>query len=63
MYPNLIAAVLRMAPMTTDEEVAGLLGENILRVWEKVEKVSESLKLRKPCEEMWKGREQWKYEG
>jgi len=63
MYPNLIAAVLRMAPGTTDEEVAGLLGENILRVWEKVENISESLKSRKPCEERWKGREQWTLEG
>ena len=57
MYPNLIAAVLRMAPKISDEEVKGLLGENILRVWEKAEKVSESLKSEKPCEEIWNGRE------
>ena len=62
MYPNLIAAVLRMAPRTSDEEVAGLLGENVLRVWETAEKVSESLKSRKPSEEFWEGRQPWKFE-
>ena len=62
MYPNLIAAVLRMAPRTSDEEIAGLLGENVLRVWKKAEKVSESLKSRKPSEEIWEGRQLWKFE-
>ena len=61
MYPNLIAAVLRMAPETKDEEVAGLLGENVLRVWKKVEEVRESLKSERPCEEIWDGREKWKF--
>ena len=61
-YPNLIASVLRMAPTTTDEEIAGLLGENILRVWEKAEEVRESLKSTKPCEEIWKGRKPWRFE-
>jgi len=56
MYPNLIAAVLRMAPRTRDEEIAGLLGENVLRVWEKAEKVGDSLKSDRPSEDLWDGR-------
>jgi membrane dipeptidase len=62
MYPNLIAAVLRTAPRTSDEEIAGLLGENVLRVWEKAERVRDSLKSRKPSEEIWEGRQPWKFE-
>ena len=61
MYPNLVAAVLRLAPDTKDEDIAGFLGENVLRVWEKVEKVSKSLKSKKPCEDIWKGRKPWKF--
>ena len=60
-YPNLIAAVLRMAPETTDTEIAGLLGENLLRVWEKAEKVRDSLKSEKPSEAIWDGRRLWDY--
>ena len=56
MYPNLVAAVLRMAPETTDEEIRGFLGENVLRVWEKAEQVKEESKNAKPCEEVWDGR-------
>ena len=59
-YPLLIAAVLRMAPLTTDDQIRGLLGENLLRVWEKVEKVRDSLKGTKPCEDMWEERHPWK---
>lgn len=62
MYPNLVAAVLRMAPETKDEDIEGFLGENLLRVWEKAEEVSESLKGKKPSEEIWKGRKPWKFE-
>jgi membrane dipeptidase len=61
-YPNLVAAVLRMAPETKDEEIKGFLGENLLRVWEKAEKVRDSLKSKKPSEEIWKGRKPWKFE-
>ena len=59
MYPNLVAAVLRMAPETTDDQIAGFLGENVLRVWEKAEQVKEKLKNAKPCEELWDGRKLW----
>ena len=62
MYPNLIAAVLRMAPKTSDQEIAGLLGENVLRVWDKAEKVRDTLKYKKPCEQIWEGRKPWKFD-
>jgi microsomal dipeptidase-like Zn-dependent dipeptidase len=61
MYPNLVAAVLRMAPRTTDEEIKGFLGENILRIWEKAEKVRDEMKDKKPCEEIWDGRPPWHF--
>ena len=56
MYPNLIAEVLRQAPETNDEEIRGFLGENVLRVWEKAEKVRDSLKSKRPSEDLWDGR-------
>ena len=62
MYPNLIAAVIRMRPGVKDDEMKGLLGENILRVWEKAEKVAERMKHRKPSEAIWKGRKPWHFE-
>lgn len=62
MYPNLVAAVLEMAPETTDEEVNGFLGENLLRVWEKAEEVRDDMKSQKPSEAIWKGRKPWKFE-
>ncbi|CAO3670564.1 unnamed protein product [Rhizopus microsporus] len=40
-YPNLIAELARRG--WTDEELSGLAGENLLRVWKKVEKVSKRL--------------------
>jgi len=58
----LIAAVLRKAPNTTDGEIQGLLGENLLRVWEKAEEVRDALKDKKPSEELWKGRKSWDFE-
>jgi hypothetical protein len=61
-YPNLIAEILRMAPNTSDEEIAGLLGENLLRVWEKVEVVRDSLQSKNPSEKIWKGRKNWTYD-
>ena len=60
--PNLIAAVLRMAPETSDQEIAWLLGENVLRVWDKAEKVRDTLKYKKPCEQIWEGRKPWKFD-
>ena len=62
MYPNLVAAVLRMAPETTDEEINAFLGENVLRVWEKAETVRDQMKSSKPSEAIWEGREPWKFE-
>jgi membrane dipeptidase len=56
MYPNLIAEVLREAPETTDEEMKGFLGENVLRVWEKAEKVRDDLRAERPSEDLWDGR-------
>jgi microsomal dipeptidase-like Zn-dependent dipeptidase len=59
MYPNLVAAVLRMAPETGDDEIRGFLGDNLLRVWEKAEDVRDELKETKPSEAMWEERETW----
>jgi len=56
MYPNLIAEVLRQAPDASDEEIRGFLGENVLRVWEKAEKVRDRLKSKRPSEDLWDGR-------
>jgi len=61
MYPNLVAAVLRMAPETGDDEIKGFLGENLLRVWDTAENVRDQLKAKKPCEKMWDGREPWHF--
>jgi microsomal dipeptidase-like Zn-dependent dipeptidase len=62
MYPNLVAAVLRMAPETTDEEINWFLGENVLRVWQKAEKVRDEMKSMKPSEAIWEGRKPWRFE-
>jgi len=56
MYPNLIAEVLRQVPDICDEEIRGFLGENVLRVWEKAEKVRDTLKSKRPSEDLWDGR-------
>lgn len=43
----------------TDEQIRGLAGENILRVWEEVEQVGKRIQLagELPNEETWGGRE------
>lgn len=55
-YPRLIAAVLKRG--ASNEEARKLAGENILRVWDKVEKVAKGLQASgvKPNEEFWQGR-------
>lgn len=60
-YPNLIAAILRREPSVSDSDIKGLLGENLLRVWERVEDVRDGMKRRKPSETIWEGRERWKF--
>ena len=55
-YPNLVAAILRREVGVGEREIRGLLRENLLRVWGKVEEVRESLRGRKPSEKIWDGR-------
>lgn len=42
----------------TDEEVSGLIGNNVLRVWEQAEQVAAKMQKEgvKPTEEHWEGR-------
>jgi len=55
-YPNLVAAILRREVGVGEREIRGLLRENLLRVWGKVEEVRESLRGTKPSEKIWDGR-------
>ena len=55
-YPNLVAAILRREAGVGEGEIRGLLGENLLRVWGKVEEVRERLRGEKPSEKIWDGR-------
>ena len=59
-YPDLIASILKKAPLTTDAQIIGLLGGNLLRVWEKADQIKLALKSEKPCEVMWSERKPWK---
>src|SRR5262249_32278278 len=56
-YPDLVAEVIYLKPDITDDEIKGLLGENLLRVWERVEAVRDELKGEKPSEAVWEGRD------
>ena len=42
----------------TDQQVAGLLGENVLRAWSEAERVAKELQQKgiRPSEAYWKGR-------
>jgi len=47
-----------MARGATDEQIRGLAGNNLLRVWAEIERKSKEIQLElKPIEEEWEGRE------
>ena len=54
MYPNLIELLMERG--ATDDQIAKLAGENLIRVWTEIEKVSKSSQAEKPNEEVWDGR-------
>ncbi|KAF9879130.1 microsomal dipeptidase [Colletotrichum karsti] len=62
-YPNLLKAILDRG--ATEEQLAKVAGENILRVWRGVEKVRDEMKAEGvlPVEDVWEGREWWRYDG
>lgn len=56
-WPSFIARLLEREQVT-DQQVRMLIGENLLRVWEEVEKVASDARKQGelPCEEPWEGR-------
>lgn len=62
-YPALLKAILDRG--ATEEQLAKLAGENILRVWSDVEKVRDDMKEEGvlPVEDVWEGRTWWRYDG
>ncbi|KAI2089257.1 hypothetical protein LOZ36_001862 [Ophidiomyces ophidiicola] len=55
-YPGLVELLLERG--ATDEQVRKFVGENILRVWSRAEKIAQNIKAsgKKPNEETWSGR-------
>ncbi|CAG1981564.1 unnamed protein product [Fusarium graminearum] len=62
-YPHLLKAILDRG--ATEEQLAKVVGENILRVWEGVEKVRDEMKKEGvlPVEDVFKDRKWWRYDG
>ncbi|CAO2654933.1 Nn.00g116660.m01.CDS01 [Neocucurbitaria sp. VM-36] len=62
-YPSLMQAILDRG--ATEEQLAKVASENILRVWRGVEKVRDDMKAEGvlPVENVWEGRQWWRYDG
>ncbi|TVY70917.1 putative dipeptidase [Fusarium oxysporum f. sp. cubense] len=62
-YPHLLKAILDRG--ATEEQLAMVVGENTLRVWAGVEKVSDEMKAEGvlPVEDVFKDRKWWRYDG
>jgi membrane dipeptidase len=62
-YPKLMEAILDRG--ATEEELAKVAGENILRVWKNVASVRDRMKKEGvvPVEDVWHGRQWWRYDG
>ncbi|KAM5344042.1 hypothetical protein ACJ41O_012579 [Fusarium nematophilum] len=62
-YPRLLKAILDRG--ATEEQLAKVAGENILRVWRGVEAVRDRMKAEGvlPVEDVWKDRFWWRYDG
>ncbi|KPM35900.1 hypothetical protein AK830_g10669 [Neonectria ditissima] len=62
-YPHLLKAILDRG--ATEEQLAKVIGENILRVWNGVAKIRDQMKDEGilPVEDVWKDRKWWRYDG
>lgn len=62
-YPALLKAILDRG--ATEEQLALVMGENMLRVWQGVEECSAAMKAEGvlPVEDVWEGRTWWRYNG
>lgn len=62
-FPALLQAILDRG--ATEEQLALVAGENILRVWKEVAQVAERMQEAgvTPVEDVWEGREFWRYDG
>jgi membrane dipeptidase len=50
-YPDLVAELARRG--ATEDQLAGLVGMNLIRVWQQAEKVAEELKSERPHEDLY----------
>lgn len=57
-WPGMISRLIEREPDITDEQLEGLIGENVLRVWEQAESVAHQMQSQGelPSEEHWDGR-------
>ncbi|KAK6067112.1 membrane dipeptidase [Seiridium cupressi] len=62
-YPHLLKAILDRG--ATEEQLAKVAGQNILRVWRGVAKVRDQMKAEGvlPVEDVWEDRTWWRYDG
>lgn len=62
-YPRLLQAILDRG--ATEEQLAKVAGENILRVWRGVERVRDQMKAEGvlPVEDVFRDRQWWRYDG
>lgn len=62
-YPKLLTAILDRG--ATEEQLAKVVGENMLRVWTDVARVRDAMKAEGvlPVEDVWEGRQWWRYDG
>ncbi|PVI01647.1 membrane dipeptidase [Periconia macrospinosa] len=62
-YPHLLKAILDRG--ATEEQLAKVAGENILRVWRSVERTKDQMKEEGvlPIEDVWEDRTWWRYDG
>ncbi|RMY62803.1 hypothetical protein D0863_10828 [Hortaea werneckii] len=62
-YPALLKAILDRG--ASEEQLRKVAGENMIRVWQKVEDVSCRLQSEGmlPVEDVWEGRQWWRYDG
>lgn len=62
-YPKLLKAILDRG--ATEEQLAKVAGENMIRVWEGVTKVKDKMSSEGilPVEDVWEGKKWWRYDG
>jgi membrane dipeptidase len=62
-YPRLLKAILDRG--ATEEQLAKVVGQNVLRVWEGVVETRETMRREGvlPVEDVWKDRKWWRYDG